>query len=91
MKILIEKSIELGGLGNPRLKNIFTIEKEEEKRDNYRNITDITGRKMTVFFDYQEGEVKKSDRILLPIDKDLKGEVAIKDFIVSKLNEYLSK
>jgi hypothetical protein len=91
MKKLIEKSIELGGIGNPRLKNIFTIEKEEDKKDNYRNIADIAGRKMTVFFDYQEGETKKSDRILLPIDKDLKGEVAVKDFIVSKLNEYLSK
>jgi len=89
MKTLIEKSIKIGGIGPYEPKTIFTIEKEQEKKDyKYKSLTTISGRKLSVFFDYTENEQKVSDRLQLVIIKS-EDEQEIKTFILNSINTYL--
>jgi hypothetical protein len=89
MKTLIEKSIEIYGMGHPDTKTIFNIEKEEDRNDmRFKSLTTISGRKLTVHFKFEENEVESSDKLqmVIPVSDD---EIIIKDFILNKINEYL--
>jgi hypothetical protein len=55
MKRLIENSIIIRGIGYPRTKTIFTIQREEEKNNiRYNPLTQFIGRNLTVQFKYIE-------------------------------------
>jgi len=70
-------------------KTTFNIEKEDEKKDyNYKSLTEISGRKLTVFFKYKEEEKEVQDKIQLQIIKS-DNEDDIKTFILSSINNYL--
>ena len=89
MKTLIEKSIEIYGMGHPDTKTIFNIEKEEDRNDmRFKSLTTISGRKLTVHFKFEENEVELSDKLqmVIPVSDD---EIIIKNFILNKINEYL--
>ena len=91
MKTLIESSIKIGGIGHPDTKTIFTSEDRNDSR--FKSLTYISGRKLSVFFTYTEGEeealVEATDRIQLtiPVSDD---EQVIKDFIVSEIHKKIS-
>lgn len=53
MKQLIEKSIAFYGMGNPETITDFNVEKPSDKKSkNYADLKAISGRKLSVFFDY---------------------------------------
>lgn len=55
MKRLIENSIIIRGIGYPRTKTIFTIQREEEKNNiRYSPLTQFIGRNLTAQFKYNE-------------------------------------
>lgn len=55
MKKLIYDSIILRGIGNPRIKTIFSIKDDNEINDvNYKPLTTFIGRKLTARFKYVE-------------------------------------
>jgi hypothetical protein len=91
MKTLIENSIKIGGIGHPDTKTIFTSEDRNDSR--FKSLTHISGRKLSVFFTYTEGEeealVETTDRIQLtiPVSND---EQVIKDFIITEVNNKLN-
>lgn len=91
MKTLVENSIKIGGIGHPDTKTIFTTEDINDFR--FKSLTAISGRKLSIFFTYTEGEeetlVETSDRIQLtiPVSDD---ETVIKDFILSEINNKLN-
>jgi len=89
MKKLIENSIKIIGIVTKNPKTTFNIEKEDEKKDyNYKSLTEISGRKLTVFFKYKEEEKEVQDKIQLQIIKS-DNEDDIKTFILSSINNYL--
>ena len=89
-KTLIEKSITINGMGRPDLKTIFTIEKEEDKKDMlYRTLDKISGRKLTIDFKYMENEVEMASKVQMAIPFDL-NEDEVKTFILTELNKALS-
>jgi hypothetical protein len=55
----------------------------------FKSLTTISGRKLTVDFKFEENEVESSDKLqmVIPVSDD---EIIIKDFILNKINEYLS-
>ena len=88
-KTLIEKSIVINGIGRPDTKTIFTIEKEEDKKDMlYRSLDKISGRKLSVNFKYTEGETESSSKIQLSIPFGL-DEESVKAFILDEINKTL--
>lgn len=113
MKTLIEKSIELYGMGHPDVKTVFKLnaipvlsedatdkeieEIEGKKTENekilkdtrFKSLVTISGRKLSAFFDYEEDEVKKSDKLQLTIPKT-DDESEIKDFILQSINSHLN-
>ena len=90
-KALVDGSINVRGIGTSDIKTIFNITDESERNDRrFRNLTMISGRTLSIEFDYTEGEVKKSDRLSLKIITSDQEQV-IKDFILSEINTYLSK
>ena len=73
-------------MGHPDTKTIFNIENEEDKKDiRFKSLTTIAGRKLSVFFDYEEDGVKKHGRTQLTIPKT-DSEEEIKQFILEKIN-----
>jgi hypothetical protein len=90
MKTLIEKSIEIKGIGVLNPKTIFNIENENEKKHfKYKSLTTISGRKLSVHFKYSEGENEIQDKLQLVIPKS-DDENTIKDFILNSINAYLA-
>jgi hypothetical protein len=97
MKKIIETSIALYGMGHPDVKNIFNIDKDKEeierKHPFFRSLETLQGRKMSVFFDYTEGEGEseetKSSSVQLVFPKN-KTEEQIKEFIISQINNHLN-
>jgi hypothetical protein len=89
MKILIEKSIEIYGMGHPQTKTVFNIEKEIEKKDlRFKSLTTISGRKLTVWFKYTENNIESNDKFPMTVIKS-DNETEIKDFILTQINNYL--
>lgn len=56
----------------------------------FKSLTTISGRTLTVWFKYKEAEEEKSDKLRVVIIKSDQ-EDAIKQFILSEINTYLSK
>ena len=89
-KTLIEKSIVINGIGRPDTKTIFTIEKEEDKKDMlYRSLDRISGRKLSVNFKYTDGETENSSKVQLSIPFGL-DEEGVKTFILDEINKTLN-
>ncbi len=90
MKTLIEKSIEIYGMGHPQTKTVFNIEKEIERKDlRFKSLTTISGRKLTVWFKYTENDIESNDKLPMTIIKS-EDETEIKDFILTQINNYLN-
>ena len=89
-KTLIEKSIEIYGMGHPETKTVFNIEKEEDKMHmRFKSLTTISGRKLTVWFKYSENGTETLDKVATTIVKS-EDEQVIKDFILSEINNRLN-
>ena len=90
MKTLIEKSIEIGGLGPGNLKTVFTAESQFDKLPyKYKSLVHISGRKLSIDFKYEEDGSKKDGRLQLTIIKS-DSEQTIKDFILESINTHLN-
>jgi hypothetical protein len=90
MKILIEKSIEIYGMGHPQTKTVFNIEKEIERKDlRFKSLTTISGRKLTVWFKYTENDIESNDKLPMTVIKS-DNETEIKDFILTQIKNYLN-
>jgi hypothetical protein len=91
MKTLIEKSIEIYGMGHPNTKTVFNIEKEEDRNHmRFKSLTTISGRKLSIHFKYTENDTEIQDRLQMTIIKS-EDEAEIKDFILSEINNKLNK
>lgn len=89
MKTLIEKSIEIYGIGHPDTKTIFTLEKEEDKKDmRYKSLATISGRKLTVWFKYSEDDKEVQDKVSVSIPFGL-DEDGVKAFILDEISKTL--
>ena len=89
-KQLVEKSIKINGMGKPGKKTIFTIENDFEKGlPTYFSIKEISGRKLTIEYNYLEDETEKSDRLQISIPFDL-NEDEVKDFILEQINNKIT-
>lgn len=89
MKTLIEKSIILSHIGRPDAKTIFNIEDEIEKTDKlYKSIDKISGRTLAARFKYIEDNTEIFKSILIDVPANL-DELAIKEYIINKINEDL--
>jgi len=90
MKTLIEKSIEIYGMGHPDTKTVFNIEKEEDRNHlRFKSLTTISGRKLSVHFKYSEDDKEIQDKLQLVIPKS-DDENTIKDFILTEINNSLN-
>ena len=90
MKTLIQKSIEIYGMGHPDTKTVFNIEKEEDRNHmRFKSLVTISGRKLSVHFKYSEGANEVQDRLQMTIIKS-EDETEIKDFILNSINAYLA-
>jgi hypothetical protein len=90
-KTLIEKSIEIWGIGHPETKTVFNIEKEEDRiHIRFKPLTAISGRKLTVWFKYTENDVETLDKVGTTIIKS-DDEQVIKDIIITEINNKLNK
>jgi hypothetical protein len=77
-------------MGHPNTKTIFNIEKEEDRNHmRFKPLTDISGRKLTVWFKYEEESVETADKLQMTIVKS-DDETEIKDFILSEINNYIN-
>lgn len=89
-KTLIEKSIEIYGMGHPEVKTVFNIENESDRQNPlFRDLTRISGRTLTVWFSYTENEVTVPSKMQMSIPKDL-DESAVKAYILGAINETLN-
>jgi hypothetical protein len=89
MKTLIENSIKFIGIGHPDTKTIFNIESEYEKDEmRYKPLQKISGRKLSVKFDYIENDLVKTDKFLITIIRS-ESEDEIKSFILESINNFL--
>jgi hypothetical protein len=89
-KTLLEKSIVINGIGRPDTKTIFTLEKEEDKKDMlYRSLEKISGRKLSVNFKYLENEVENASKIQISIPFGL-DEEGVKAFILDEISKTLN-
>lgn len=89
MKTLIEKSIKIPGIGHPDTKTVFNIDSEQDKKDlRFKSLTVISGRKLSILFDYDEDGEVKSSRIQLTIPQTNDEEV-IKQFILDQINSLI--
>jgi hypothetical protein len=87
---LLEKSIVISGIGRPDTKTIFTLEKEEDKKDMlYRSLDKISGRKLSVNFKYLENEVENASKIQISIPFGL-DEEGVKAFILDEISKTLN-
>ena len=90
MKTLIENTVHFKGIGHSDAKTIFNIENEDEKNHlRFTSLTKISGRKLSVFFKYEENNSEVSDKLQLYIPR-VNNEAEIKNFILDSINEYLS-
>jgi hypothetical protein len=91
MKILIENTIEINGMGHPETKTIFNIENEMERGHfRFKPLTSISGRKLSVSFKYTQDTDEFRDRIMLTIPTST-DENVIKDYILTEINNYLNQ
>jgi hypothetical protein len=111
MKTLIEKSIEIYGMGHPDTKTVFKIEditlpenptdqqiieSKEKEMNNKRILKDvrfkslvvISGRTLTICFNYTENGEEKSGKLPIKIIKS-DSELVIKQFILTEINNSL--
>lgn len=90
MKTLIEKSIDIRGIGHPETKTVFSIENEFERESSrFKSLTAISGRKLSVFFKYEEAGVEKSDKLQISVISS-NSEDDIKSFILQQINDHLA-
>jgi hypothetical protein len=88
-KELIEKSIVINGIGRKDLKTIFSIEKEEDKKDQlYFSIEKISGRRLVVDFKYLDNTTETESKILITIPFNL-NEEEVKQFILQEIDKTL--
>jgi hypothetical protein len=57
---------------------------------NFMSLVKIKGRTLTIDFDYNDGEVKKTDKILLSIP-NVDSQDTIKEFILNEINTKINK
>ena len=85
MKEVIESSITFGDEGiRPETQTIFQSLKTSEKKEKF-DLTRYSLQKRTIWFDYKDDSVVKSDRIQIVIPKT--SEESIKKFIISEINK----
>ena len=86
MKTLIEKSIEIYGMGHPETKTVFNTEDRNHMR--FKSLETIAGRKLTVWFKYEEDgrEVQDKLQMIIPASNE---ELVIKEFILDQINNTL--
>jgi hypothetical protein len=90
MKTLIEKSIEIYGMGHPDTKTVFNIETEDERNHfRFKDLTIISGRKLSIHFKYSENDTEFNGKIQLVIPKT-DSEEEIKNFILVEIQNYLN-
>lgn len=90
MKTLIEKSIEIYGMGHPDTKTVFNIEKEEDKNNmRFKPLSSISGRNLTVWFKYSENDKEVADKVFMSIPFKL-DENGVKSFILNEINKKLN-
>lgn len=90
-KTLIEKSIEIYGMGHPEVKTIFNIEKEEDRQlPLFRSLTTICGRTLTAWFKYTENEIEVESKCPMVIPT-YETEEEVKVFILNALSNYINK
>jgi hypothetical protein len=91
MKTLVEKSIKFHGIGHPETKTVFDIESDAE-RDNirFKPLDKISGRKLSISFNYLDEQGEKPSRISLTIITST-DEEEIKQFIIDRINDYLNQ
>ena len=91
MKQLIEKSIEIYGMGHPDVKTVFNIEKEEDRKlPLFRDLTTICGRTLTAWFKYtnQDSEQQVQGKCAMVIPR-YETEDEVKVFVLTSINDYL--
>jgi hypothetical protein len=68
---------------------IKEFDTEDRKTFRFKPLTDISGRKLTVWFKYEEESVETADKLQMTIVKS-DDETEIKDFILSEINNYIN-
>lgn len=87
---LIENSIEIGGIGHPNTKTIFTVEEHDEKKyPFYKSLDRFCGVKKLVWFKYIDNEIEKEDKVFVVFPKG-KTELELKDFIIETINNKIN-
>lgn len=87
MKTLIEKTIYLQGMGSPVNVTIFNT--AEPKTPRYFNIAKLSGRTLSVKYQYEnEGNLHTDGSILLVIPKGL-DEAGVRQYIIDTINNQL--
>lgn len=113
MKTLVEKSIEIYGMGHPEVKTVFSLntipslkknatedDKEEVKNmelENkeilndirFKSLETISGRKLTVFFKYNENNAEVQSEVNISIPFKLT-EDKIKKLILNEIKKELN-
>lgn len=88
MKTLITTSIKTSGSSKgPQGKSIF--DSTDTSSAKYFDISRLSGRAITVTYNYEEGGGTSSDRLSLTIPLD-STETSARDFIISSINSVLS-
>jgi hypothetical protein len=87
MKTLIENTIKINGIGHPDTKTIFDTEDRTTFR--FKPLTSISGRKLTIHFNYSENDKEVQDKLqmVILISED---ENEIKNYIIDTINAYLN-
>jgi len=83
MKTIIETSFEFSGV-SPNARTAF--DPDNIKRPHYYNLSRKSGLQTTVWWDYEEDEVKKSSRMKLQVPAGL-DEQGVKDFIMQEISK----
>ena len=89
MKTLIEKSIIIIVLGNPKTKSEFNIDSPAEQTDpNFKSLVEVAGQSILVCFFYTEDEVQKDTYCYVNVVDSDDAQV-VKTQITEELNKHL--
>jgi len=86
MKILIEDTIKILGIGTPVTTTIFNSTNQND--ENYYDISRCCDKTYTILFKYDDNTIILQDKIRLIIPNNL-SEIEVKDFIIVEINNYL--
>jgi hypothetical protein len=92
MQTLIERTIQIGGMGHPDTITVFNLTKPEQRNHlRFKSLETICNRKITVWFDTKDENdiVEKEQFIKLQIPST-GTEDEIKDFILKSIIKQLS-